>query len=131
MSEYKFEPPEWMIPELDFAIIEELPVEGTMAGGLVPIGKSVRGLAKGRFAEIGLDGSAIGGRIRKLHNAGLVRQITTLINRGERSGSHGGSGTAYQATEAGLNALRAWKATQERPPLALLPEKEVSDGSGK
>ena len=125
--------PEWMIPELDFAILEELPVEGTMAGGLVPLGRSVHGLVQGRFGEVGLDSSALSGRMKRLVQAGLARSIRTILPRGEYGKSHSHD-RAYQITQSGLELLQTWqnaRAQQQLHALRLVEgtrEEAVNDG---
>lgn len=105
-----FVPPEWMIPDLDFAILDILPVEGSLAG-YVPVAISAKGVQHQLGVESGLSVGNVSGRLRELCRYGFARKITTLVKEnGDQVWSNKGRANAYQATQLGLSQLRVWKA---------------------
>lgn len=106
-----YTPPDWMIPELDFAILAMLPKVGTLAGGYVPVGMS----AKGVHERLGVDVLTVGnvtGRLKDLTKKDYVKQVKTLVSEDGQTHRVAGRAMAYQVTTTGLRALHQWESGQ-------------------
>src|SRR5262245_22637427 len=92
-----------IVPPLDYLIIEQLPKEGTLAGGLYPIGETVPSVVK-KLGGKPLTTAIVSSRVRIL---GLVGMAT------KKKGVGGVGNFVWQITPLGEEELRTWKQAQQ------------------
>lgn len=90
-----------LVVPLDYIILSKLPKEGTLMGGIVPIGETVRNLLRTEFEGL-LTSEQVSGRLSAMQAMGY----TTLVNMPARQ--KGGNG--WQITKLGQRKLEEWAA---------------------
>lgn len=84
-----------LIEPLDILIIEQLPLEGTLFGGLYPLGETVENLRKKFDGKVKV--TTLTARMRLLNIQGLVARTNSV--------SEGRGMTVWQRTAAGTKLL--------------------------
>lgn len=93
-----------LIDPLDYRILEQLPEVGTLMGGLVPIGETVRNIHKHAFKGV-VDHTVVGGRMNALRSYGFA--VPVRIAAGNKQGR------GWQITPEGKAALLEWQSRQK------------------
>lgn len=91
-----------LIPPLDYLILENLPDEGTLFGGLYPLTETAINLAKTKFKP--MPATDVANRLALLKKLGLALQQKPI--RGSR--------VAYQRTAKGKEVFQEWKQAQKK-----------------
>lgn len=89
-----------LIDPLDYLIMDKLPAQGTLMGGVVPIGETVRNLVNTAFKDL-LSSEEVAGRLNAMQFTGHT--VSVRLQGGKRT--HG-----WQITKRGQEDLAAWKA---------------------
>jgi hypothetical protein len=92
-----------LVEPLDYRIMELLPKEGTLAGGLYPIGESVPGIVK-KLGGGPLTVSMVSSRVRILNVLGLAVK---------KKGVGGVGNFVWQITKSGEEEVASWKQAQD------------------
>ena len=88
-----------LVDPLDYLILEALPDEGTMLGGFIPLGETVRSLKTTTFKALPRAADTLGGRLRAMEVYGMTKSV---VMPGESRG--------WQKTKLGKKTLAAWRA---------------------
>lgn len=86
---------EYLIDPLDFLVLAELPKEGELIGGYLPLVRTVAALRREKFRE--LSSEVLAQRLRSMHVLGFTHRVK----------SAGGAG--WQITPEGHEVLVAWR----------------------
>ena len=90
---------DFLFDPLDYKLMEQLPKEGTLFGGLYQVAENSQSLSK----KFPLTPAFIGARLRIMAQGGLLSRVRA-IQRGSRVG--------FQITSTGEEVLKAWQQRQ-------------------
>lgn len=88
-----------LVVPFDYLLMEELPTDGTLVGGLYPLGVTSNEMSRKRFKGAA-SAATLAARLRALEMCGLVKQVRMVKT----------SQTAYQRTKLADKEIAAWKA---------------------
>lgn len=91
-----------VVEPLDYMLLDKLPKEGTLAGGLYPIGETVPGLVK-KLGGKPVTTAIVSSRVRILGVLGLATK---------KKGVGGVGNFVWQITKRGEEVLQSWKQAQ-------------------
>lgn len=92
---------EFVVP-LDFVILEALPNQGELLGGLIPLGRTVPDVVE-QVLGGALDSPGVSARLRSLEAAGYTNSVK--LGKGDRG---------WQRTPQGVQALAEWKSNSNQ-----------------